>query len=77
VKGMLLADINTEGAAEAAEQSKTLASNPAYQCLSTAVNVTDVASVDAMVKLAVKQFGRIDYCINAFGVRSPTKPYIT
>lgn len=26
--------------------------------------------MDAIVKLAVESFGRIDYCINAFGVSS-------
>lgn len=68
VKGALLADINSKGADEASEKSKALASNPDYQCVSTSVDVTDAASVDAMVKLAVERFGRIDYCINAFGV---------
>lgn len=72
VKGILLADINSKGAAEAAQHSKTLASSPDYKCLSTAVDVADAASVEAMVKLAVETFGRIDYCINAFGVSSQT-----
>ncbi|KAF2968380.1 hypothetical protein GQX73_g5217 [Xylaria multiplex] len=66
VKGILLADLVTS--AEVAEQTKFLASNPAFKCLSTRVDVTDVASVDDMVKLAVETFGRIDYCVNAFGV---------
>lgn len=70
MKGILLADINSKGAAEAAEHSKALASNPDYKCLSTSVDVADAASVDAMVKLAGESFGRIDYCINAFGVSS-------
>ncbi|RWA03935.1 hypothetical protein EKO27_g11172 [Xylaria grammica] len=68
VKGMLLADVNAEASAEVAEQAKSLASNPAYTYLSTRVDATDVTSVDEMVDLAVKTFGRIDYCINAFGV---------
>jgi NAD(P)-dependent dehydrogenase (short-subunit alcohol dehydrogenase family) len=77
VKGILLADIDSKGAAEAAETSKTLASRPDYRCLSTSVDVVDVASVDAMVKLAVETFGRIDYCVNAFGVSlSPSAQYI-
>ncbi|KAI0532022.1 NAD(P)-binding protein [Xylaria digitata] len=66
VKSILLADIGTS--TEVAEQTKSLATNPAYTCLSTRVDVTDAASVDEMVKLAVETFGRIDYCINAFGV---------
>ncbi|KAI0403972.1 NAD(P)-binding protein [Xylaria palmicola] len=67
-RGILLADINAEGAAQVAEQSKSLASNPGYKCLSTRVDVVDVASVDKMVDLAVETFGCIDYCISAFGV---------
>jgi NAD(P)-dependent dehydrogenase (short-subunit alcohol dehydrogenase family) len=68
VKGMLLADINAEASTHVAEQSKSLASNPEYTCLSTGVDVVDVSSVDEMVSLAVKTFGRIDYCVSAFGV---------
>lgn len=75
VKGILLADINSKGASEAAQQSKTLASNPNYQCLSTAVDVADATSVDSMVKLAVESFGRIDYCVNAFGVSTQCIAY--
>ncbi|KAI1144061.1 NAD(P)-binding protein [Hypoxylon sp. FL0543] len=67
-QGILLADINSEAIAQVADQSKALASNPNYRCISTTVDVTDVASVDAVAKLAKEQFGRIDYCINAFGV---------
>jgi NAD(P)-dependent dehydrogenase (short-subunit alcohol dehydrogenase family) len=68
VKGIIHADIDAEGAMTAAEKSTTLASNPAFQSSSIAVDVTDIASVDAMVGFAVEKFGRIDYCINAFGV---------
>lgn len=32
------------------------------------VDVVDIASVQAMVDLAAKEFGRIDYCVNAAGV---------
>ena len=63
-----MADVDEKGAAEVFEQSKVLASNPHYQCVSIHVDVTDMTSVDAMVKLAVDQFGCIDYCTNAFGV---------
>ncbi|OTB03163.1 hypothetical protein M426DRAFT_74132 [Hypoxylon sp. CI-4A] len=68
IKGVLLADINAEAVTQVADQSKTLASNPDYRCISTTVDVTDVASVDAMANLAKAEFGRVDYCINAFGV---------
>ncbi|KAI1119784.1 NAD(P)-binding protein [Nemania abortiva] len=68
VKGILLADFNDEAAAQVAEQSKPLAANTEYKCLSTSVDVTKVESVDKMASLAVETFGRIDYCICAFGV---------
>lgn len=32
------------------------------------VNVTDAKSVQEMVDVAVKEFGRIDYVVNAAGV---------
>jgi NAD(P)-dependent dehydrogenase (short-subunit alcohol dehydrogenase family) len=69
VKIILLADIKSEGIVKAAERSTALASNPDYHCFSSTVDVTDAASVEAMVNLAVDRFGRIDYDINAFGVR--------
>ncbi|RYO84487.1 hypothetical protein DL764_009319 [Monosporascus ibericus] len=68
VKGILLADINSEAVAQVADQSKALASNPNYRSIPTTVNVADVTSVDAMVNLAKEEFDRIDYCVNAFGV---------
>lgn len=81
VKGILLADINSEGIVKAAEETTTLASNPDYHCFSSTVDVTDPASVEAMVNLAVDRFGCIDYCINAFGVRPHgnrnSKPHMT
>ncbi|GAP88684.1 putative short-chain dehydrogenase reductase family [Rosellinia necatrix] len=68
VKGILLADLNADASAEVAEKSKSIATNPNYKCLSTGVDVVDVESVDKMVHLAVETFGRIDYCISAFGI---------
>ncbi|KAI1451686.1 NAD(P)-binding protein [Annulohypoxylon moriforme] len=67
-KGILFADINYEAAAQAAEASKDIALSPAYRALSVKVDVVDVHSVQEMVDLAAKEFGRIDYCINAAGV---------
>ncbi|XXH05956.1 hypothetical protein Hte_012399 [Hypoxylon texense] len=67
-KGILFADWDAEGAAKAAETSKDLALCPTYRALSVKVDVVDIVSVQAMVDLAVKEFERIDYCINAVGV---------
>ncbi len=68
VKGVLLADINASSVEEATMKTKSLASNPSCRCISTTVDVTDIKSVEEMVSLMVKQFGRIDYCVNAAGV---------
>ncbi|KAI1392345.1 NAD(P)-binding protein [Hypoxylon trugodes] len=67
-KGVLFADINYEGVTEAAEASKAIATSPNYRALSVKVDVVDVNSVQEMIDLAAKEFGRIDYCINAAGV---------
>jgi NAD(P)-dependent dehydrogenase (short-subunit alcohol dehydrogenase family) len=68
--GVAFADLNGEAAAAAAEESKTLASNPNYKALSITVNVCDANSVEEMVKIAAEAFGRIDYCVNSAGVRT-------
>lgn len=60
--------MNAATAARAAEESKKLATNPAYEALRIAVDVSNAESVQKMVDLAVRAFGRIDYCINAAGV---------
>ena len=66
---MLVADINRQGARETAEKSKQYAKHPEYRALSVAVDVTDADSVQNMVHLALKEFGRIDYSVNSAGVR--------
>ncbi|KAI1654710.1 NAD(P)-binding protein [Daldinia decipiens] len=67
-RGVLFADINYEGAAKAAESSKKVALAKDYKAVAVKVNVTDAKSVQEMVDVAVKEFGRIDYVVNAAGV---------
>ncbi|KAL7625208.1 hypothetical protein AAE478_004423 [Parahypoxylon ruwenzoriense] len=67
-KGVAFADIDAEAASAAAEESKAVASNPEYQAISIQVDVSNEASVDQMVKVAVAKFGRIDYNVNSAGV---------
>ncbi|RYP20628.1 hypothetical protein DL765_002699 [Monosporascus sp. GIB2] len=67
-KGVAFADINAEGALAAAEESKTVATNPDYQAISIQVDVSDEASVEQMVKATIAKFGRIDYNVNSAGV---------
>jgi NAD(P)-dependent dehydrogenase (short-subunit alcohol dehydrogenase family) len=68
---VLFADINEHGATESAEASKKYATHPMYRAIGIKVNVTDRASVQAMVDKAVKEFGRIDYSVNCAGVCIP------
>ncbi|RYP80512.1 hypothetical protein DL770_006185 [Monosporascus sp. CRB-9-2] len=67
-KGVVFADINAEMALAAAEESKTVATNPDYQAISIQVDVSDEASVEHMVEVTVAKFGRIDYNVNSAGV---------
>ncbi len=64
------ADINYQKAKEVAEQSKSLAINLEYRALAVAVDVTDSLSVQHLVDLVIKDFGRIDYSVNAAGVNA-------
>ncbi|KAF2230898.1 NAD(P)-binding protein [Viridothelium virens] len=68
VKGILFADVDGVASANVAEESKQIATNSKYKALSTKIDIADAQSVQEMVDLAVKEFGRIDYCINAAGV---------
>lgn len=68
--GVVFADVNEEGAAANAVKSKEYATNPKYRAVSIKVDVTKLASVQAMVDFAVKEFGRIDYSVNSAGVTS-------
>lgn len=67
-RGVVVVDLNHEAAMETARRSKPIATNPAYQALAIAVDVTDISSVDSMVQNVVETFGRIDYNINSAGV---------
>lgn len=67
-KGIILADINEDGARTAAEETQKGAKDPSLKVLALKVDITDEASVDNMVQNAVAAFGRIDYSINSAGV---------
>lgn len=51
-----------------AAESLKLAANPDYRVLTLQVDVTKEKDVDAMVCVAIKEFGRIDYAVNSAGV---------
>ncbi|KAI5843062.1 hypothetical protein DFP73DRAFT_595605 [Morchella snyderi] len=66
--GVAFADINLETATTAAEESKKYATNPAYRAIVVHVDVSDEASVNAMVEKAVGEFGSLNYAVNSAGV---------
>lgn len=67
---MAFADLNEQGARDAAAESKKYATDAEYQSLVIKVDVADEASVQQMVDQVAKEFGRIDYAVNSAGVSS-------
>lgn len=60
--------MNLETAKTSSEESKNYASNKEYETTTFEMNVQDDKSVEAMVNFVVKEFGRLDYAVNAAGV---------
>lgn len=60
--------MNTTTAKASSEESKKYASNKEYQTTTYEMNVQDDNSVQSMVDFVVKEYGRLDYAINAAGV---------
>lgn len=74
VEGVIFADLNKAQAESAAEESKTYAQNPNFRAVVVEVDIVDEAAVQNMVEVAVKEFGRIDYCVHCAGVSSFPTP---
>ena len=53
---------------ETAEQTKENATDPDFRAIAVRADVTNEASVDAMVQSALKKLGRIDFLVNSAGV---------
>ena len=70
--GVLFADINESGAADAAAESKKYASNASYKAASVRLDVTDHGNVRDAVARAVQEFGRLDYAVHCAGVGDET-----
>ncbi|KAI2618439.1 NAD(P)-binding protein [Hypoxylon sp. NC1633] len=68
VRAITFADINEQGAHEAAEESKKYARHASYRSLAIKVNIADEDSVQTMVDTTVKEFGRIDFGVNSAGM---------
>ncbi len=63
-----IADLNEQGANVAADELKSKGA----RAIAVAVNVAEQASVEAMVKVVLKAFGRIDILMNNAGVGGNT-----
>ena len=65
---VLLADIQLEKAQAVAEG---ITANTDRRAIAMRVDVTDKASVEAMVRTAVEEFGRVDILVNDAGILKP------
>ena len=68
VQGIIFADINIYGAKEAATESKYLARHPKYRAVLVEVDVSVETSVKDMFRIAIQEFGRVDYFVHSAGV---------
>ena len=59
-----------------AEETAGMIANLGRQALAVQVDVSDRASVDAMVQVIAERFGRIDILVNNAGASSPDKPFM-
>ncbi|KAA8650177.1 hypothetical protein EYZ11_008515 [Aspergillus tanneri] len=66
VEGIVLADLKP--ADVVVEESQKFASHANLRAVSVQTDVTDEASVNIMVQTAIKEFGRIDYCVHSAGM---------
>ncbi|KAF2676715.1 NAD(P)-binding protein [Lentithecium fluviatile CBS 122367] len=72
-KAVVFADMDESAAAAASEESKQYASNPYYQTITFKMNVQEAQSVQDMVDFVVKEYGRLDYCVNGVGAAAMRK----
>ncbi|MGD2095155.1 MAG: sorbitol-6-phosphate dehydrogenase subunit [Phycisphaerales bacterium] len=65
---IVVADVNTEAAQKTAEELKAKSGN---NCIAVTTDVTNKASVDAVVTETLNAFGRIDVLVNNAGILIP------
>ncbi|KAE8360912.1 hypothetical protein BDV27DRAFT_133828 [Aspergillus caelatus] len=70
VEGIILADLNHSGSESVAKESQKWATHPEFRATAVQVDVSDETAVNNMVDVAVKGFGRIDYCVHSAGMGS-------
>lgn len=65
VKGLLLGDPLYDSALDAAQETETVATNPAFAAVAMQVDVANPSSVAAMVSTLLKVFGQVDYYVHS------------
>jgi NAD(P)-dependent dehydrogenase (short-subunit alcohol dehydrogenase family) len=65
---VVFADMNEKTAKNSAEENKKYATHSEYRSAVFKMDVTDEKSVQGMVDFVVREFGRVDYCVNGAGV---------
>ncbi|KAI7779335.1 hypothetical protein LA080_001006 [Diaporthe eres] len=71
-RGLVVADINLEGAQETAAQAKALAKDPGFRVDTVQVDICVEESVRTAVIHAAKYLGRIDYAVHSAGIPGGT-----
>lgn len=73
-RGILVADLNLEGAQETAVEAEQVATNPDFRAEAIHADVTIPESLEAAIDHASRSFGRIDYGVHSAGVSSVPLP---
>ncbi|KAL4939886.1 hypothetical protein BDV06DRAFT_224606 [Aspergillus oleicola] len=68
VDAILLADLNKPSESTVEECRKCSPRHQSFRAAAVQADITDEPSVAEMVHIAVKEFGRIDYCVHAAGL---------
>ncbi|EMR70426.1 putative short-chain dehydrogenase reductase family protein [Eutypa lata UCREL1] len=71
-RGILIADINLEGAKKTVSETQKIATSPIFRALAVHLDVTVEESVKHAIAYMVDSFGRMDYCIHCAGIPGGT-----
>jgi NAD(P)-dependent dehydrogenase (short-subunit alcohol dehydrogenase family) len=72
--GIVLADVNSKAAEGVKTELLDIATHTDFKCVTAVVDVSNEASVAAMMKTTVEAFGRIDYAVNCAGIGAVKGP---
>jgi NAD(P)-dependent dehydrogenase (short-subunit alcohol dehydrogenase family) len=73
VEAILLADLN-EPSEITIEECRKYSRLQSFRAVAVQADITDETSVARMVETAVREFGRVDYCVHAAGVSDEKRP---